>query len=109
MKMIIIKYLNLSNFTFTDVDNEIGVRLVCTCNSKRRCALCVNFKPSDSFRSSLTHGKYVIKRNDKNIIILNYSTSNCIYMITCCRCGLQYVGETVKSLRDRFSVVIGQV
>ena len=24
-------------------------------------------------------------------------------MITCCRCGLQYVGETVGSLRDRFS------
>ena len=24
-------------------------------------------------------------------------------MITCCRCGLQYVGETVQSLRDRFS------
>ena len=24
-------------------------------------------------------------------------------MITCCRCGLQYVGGTVHSLRDRFS------
>ena len=24
-------------------------------------------------------------------------------MITCCRCGPQYVAETVQSLRDRFS------
>ena len=24
-------------------------------------------------------------------------------MKTCCRCGLQFVGETVQSLRDRFS------
>ena len=60
-------------------------------------------KPSDSFHSSLTHRKYVIKCDDKNINTLNCSTSNCIYLITCCRCGLQYVGETVQSLRDRFS------
>ena len=58
---------------------------------------------SDSFHSSLTHKKYVAKCNDKNINTLNCSSSNCIYLITCCRCGLQYVVETVKSLRDRFS------
>ena len=43
------------------------------------------------------------KCDDKNINTLNCSISNCIYLITCCRCGLQYVGETVQSLRDRFS------
>ena len=43
------------------------------------------------------------KCNDKNISTLSCSTSNCIYSITCCRCGLQYVGETVQYLRDRFS------
>ena len=50
-------------------------------------------KPSDIFYSSLTHRKYVTKYDDKNIYMLN-----CSY----CRCGLQYVGETVQSLRDRF-------
>ena len=43
------------------------------------------------------------KGNDKNINTLNCSTSNCIYLITCCRYRLQYVGETVQSLRDGFS------
>ena len=60
-------------------------------------------KPSDSFHSSLTHRKYVTKCDDKNINTLICSTSNCIYLITCCRCGLQYVGKTVQSLKDRFS------
>ena len=62
-----------------------------------------NLKPSDSFLNSSIHRKYVTKCNDNNIKTLNCSTSNCIYLITCCRCGLQYVGETVQSLRDRFS------
>ena len=39
----------------------------------------------------------------KNINTLNCSTSNCIYLITCCRCGLQYLGKTLQFLRDRFS------
>ena len=62
----------------------------------------VNLKPSDSFHSSLTHRKYVSKCNIKSINILNCSTSNSMYLITCCRCGLEYVGEIVQSLRDSF-------
>ena len=100
----ILKFINKIKFTFTDVDNENNKGLVHKCNSKHKCALCVNLKPSDSFHSSLTHRKYVTKCDDKNIKnTLNCSTSNCIYLITCCRCGLQYVGATVQSLRDRFS------
>ena len=43
------------------------------------------------------------KCNGKNINALNCSTSNCIYLIICRRCGLQYVGVTLQSLRDRMS------
>ena len=99
----ILKFINKSKFTFTDVDNENNKGLVHKCNSKHKCALCVNLKPSDSFHSRLTHIKYVTKCNDKNINTLNCSTSNCIYLITRCGCDLQYVGETVQSLRDRFT------
>ena len=95
------KFINKLKFTFTDIDNNKG--LVHKCNSKHKRALCVNLKPSDTFHSSLTHRKYVTKCDDKNINTLNCSTSNCIYLITCCRCDLQYVRETVQSLRDRFS------
>ena len=87
----ILKFINKSKFTFTDVDNENNKGLVHKCNSKHKCALCVNLKPSDIFHSSLTHRKYVTKCDDKNIKTLNCSTSNCIYLITCCRCGVQYV------------------
>ena len=96
----ILKFTNKTKFTFTDVDNENNKGLVHKCDSKHKC---VNLKPSDSFDSSLTHRKYVTKCDDKNINTLNFSTSNCIYLITYSRCGLQYVGETVQSLRDRFS------
>ena len=99
----ILKFSNKTKFKFTDVDNENNKRLVHKCNSKHKCALCVNLKPSDSFHSSLTHRKYITKCDGKNINTLNCSTSNCIYLITCCGCGFQYVGETAQSLRDRFS------
>ena len=99
----ILKFINKTKFTFTYVDNENNKGLVHKCNSKHKCAECVNLKPSDSFHSSLTHRKYVTKCDDKNINTLICSTSNCIYLITCCRCGLQYVGKTVQSLKDRFS------
>ena len=99
----VLKFINKTKFTFTDVDNESGTSLVHKCNNKHNCALFVNFRPGDSFHSSLTHRKYVTKCDDSNINTLNCCTSNCIYVITCCRCGLQYVGETVQSLGDRFS------
>ena len=97
------KFINKSKFTFTDVDNKINKGLVHKFNSKHECVLCVKLKSSHSFHSSLTHRKYVTKCDDKNINNRNCSTSNCIYLITYCRCVLQYVGETVQSLKDRFS------
>ena len=98
----ILKFISKSKFLFTDADNENNKGLVLKGNSTHECALFVNLKPSDSFHGNLTHGKYVTKCDDKNINTLNCSTSNCIYLITCCRCGLQYVEETVQSIKDRF-------
>ena len=97
------KFIIKIKFTFTDVDNENNKGLVHKCNSKHKCALCVHLRPSDSFDSTLTHRKYVTKCDDKNINTLNCSTSNYINLITYSRRCLQYVGETVQSLRDRFS------
>ena len=97
------KIINKLIFTSTDVNTENNKGLVHKCNSKHKCALCVNLKPIDSFHSILSHIKYVTKCEDKNINTLGCFTSNCTYLIKNCRCGLQYVGETVQSLRERFS------
>ena len=47
----------------------------------------------------------VKNRTNKNIITLRqnitYNTRNCVYLITCQVCGLQYVGETSNSIADR--------
>ena len=99
----ILKFISKLKFTFTDVDNKNSKGLVHKCSSKHKFALFVNLKPGDIFHSNLIHRKYVTKCDDKIINTINYSTSNCIYLLTCCRCGLQHVGEAVQSLRGRFS------
>ena len=99
----ILKFINKSKFTWTDIDNESNKGFIHKYNGKHKCALCIHLKPSDIFYSSLTHRKNVTKCEDKNVNTLNCSTSNCIYVIICCRCGLQYVGETNQSLWDRCS------
>ena len=78
----ILKFINKSEFTFTDVDNENNKGLLHNCNSKYKCVLCVNLKPKPSFHSSLSHRKYVTKHNYKHIETLNCSSSNFIYLIT---------------------------
>ena len=77
----ILKFISHSKFTFTNVGNENNKGLVHKCSSKHKCALCVNMNPGDSFHSSLTHRKYVIKRDEKNINTLHCPTSDCIYYL----------------------------
>ena len=35
--------------------------------------------------------------------MINYQTTNCIYLITCSSCGIQYVGQTKNKLLTRFN------
>ena len=58
----ILKFSNKPKFTFTDVGNENNMGLVHKCNSKHKCTLGVNLKPSDIFHSRLTHRKYVMTK-----------------------------------------------
>ena len=51
----ILKFINKSKFTFTDVDNENNKGLLRRCNSKHKNALRVSLNPSDIFHGSLTH------------------------------------------------------
>ena len=63
----------------------------------RKCDLCNNFaKDSPKFSSSSTGRSYDIKQN------ISCTTSNLIYLITCKRCSLQYVGSTSNEFKVRF-------
>jgi len=69
---------------------------------KSRCVTCNNIKFSQKkFRSNVTHKTYnVIFANES---VLDCGSENIIYLITCTRCGIQYVGETVNALRFRMN------
>mgnify|MGYP001792462320 CR=1 FL=1 len=60
------------------------------------------FNPTDSFKSTTTHRIYKAKVPE-DIKIVDCNTLNCIYLITCSVCNLQYVGETVQRVKDRFN------
>ena len=50
-----------------------------------------------TFRSNVTHKTY------SPSLSMNCGTENIIYLITCRKCGIQYVGETGQSLRKRLN------
>lgn len=62
---------------------------------------CPVLKPSDYVSSSVTHRLYEVTNND--VLYCSCSSSNLIYLITCSRCSLQYVGETAQQLRKRMN------
>ena len=69
-------------------------------NSKHGCKLCPLLSTKDHFVSSSTHRVYESVIPD-NITSVNCNCTNVIYLITCRKCRLQYVGETAQLLRDR--------
>ena len=64
------------------------------------CKLCHQLSTKDHFVSSSTHRVYEAAIPD-DITSLNCNSTNVIYLITCRKCRLQYVGETAQILRKR--------
>lgn len=64
---------------------------------KSRCKTCPHVTTTSEFQSFSTKQKFEIKQN------LNCESHNIIYLITCTKCGIQYVGKTETSLAIRFS------
>jgi len=69
-------------------------------NSKHGCKLCFQLSTKDHFVSSSTHRIFgaVIPQD---LHSLNCNSTNLVYLITCRKCKLQYVGETAQKLRER--------
>src|SRR5580704_10857751 len=70
--------------------------------NKSRCVTCKSMKFSQkNFRSNVTHKTYnLIFANED---LMDCGSENIIYLITCTRCSIQYVGETVNELRFRMN------
>ena len=64
----------------------------------RRCRICkLHMETGTEFRSKTTGQSYSINYN------LNCNSSNVIYLLSCKKCGLQYVGSTKTKFRLRFN------
>ena len=62
----------------------------------KTCDLCKNyFVESKSFQSCTTGRKHKIKQK------MDCSSTNVIYLATCTKCSLQYVGSTTTSFKIR--------
>ena len=70
--------------------------LVYKCNSDR-CQCCTFIKPTSSFISSNTKEIFHIKSN------MTCSTTHTIYLITCIKCKIQYIGQTQRQIRQRLA------
>ena len=72
---------------------------VTKCGSDR-CKTCNHLVEGNSFTSNLTKVNYnVVSPNDD----MDCGTSNVVYLISCNRCGVQYIGKTSQTLRSRFN------
>ncbi|XP_073503190.1 uncharacterized protein [Phyllobates terribilis] len=67
----------------------------CTFCGELKCTICIYIVHSDKF-TSRAKKVYTVKEH------LQCTTSNAIYLITCRRCSMQYVGQTSMTVRRRF-------
>jgi hypothetical protein len=63
--------------------------------SSSRCRACNYIVPSNVFKSSFNRRSFNIKSK------FTCKSSNIIYLITCKQCGMQYVGQTGRTLAER--------
>ena len=85
---------NISN------DNKNTNKWIHTCNRKT-CACCINMKFCNQFfTSTVTKRIYKIINHEH---ILTCNSKNIIYLITCNKCKIQYVGETIQMLKMRMN------
>lgn len=66
------------------------------CNNKR-CKLCAILLTEPFFSSSVTKETFTINED------MNCASKNCIYLVTCTICNVQYIGESSRPLRERFN------
>ena len=79
-------------------DSQGGTCVEC-CGSKR-CKTCDQIFVGSTFSSNVTGKSYNVRCTGKN---MNCGTKNVIYLISCRKCAVQYVGEISQTLRCSFN------
>ena len=65
--------------------------------SKTNCPYCSTLDKGGACRSFVTSQKYIVPSK------ISCKLNNLVYLFSCTRCGLQYVGETYRTLAERLS------
>ena len=65
-----------------------------------RCKTCRHIVEGSSFSSNVTGKKYDVISDG---MTMSCDTKNVIYLISCNKCGIQYIGETSQTLRSRIN------
>lgn len=60
-------------------------------------------RQGDHFKHLYWFTSHTTKEVFQNLTVGKLSSKNCVYLVTCKQCGLQYVGETGNSISTRFS------
>ena len=80
-----------------------NTELLNACGDHKQCRLCeLHLNTSTKFRSSVTNDTYNISSTNHGIGLACH-TKNVVYLITCAKCSIQYVGMTTQSISKRIA------
>ena len=94
---------NIESVVVSSADTQKGSTVDLTaCN---KCHMCKQsfFNTNSTFKSFVTGRTFSISNKMSSPQILNCKTKNVVYLISCTKCSLQYVGMTTQQLNTRFS------
>ena len=96
----IIPFVHINDYRLRDLGSGASIN-VKKCNSNRCKEFCPRFIPSD-FVYSVSLDRYFPCVNLEYPKVINCKSQNLIYLITCSKCLLQYVGQTCSVISVRF-------
>ena len=92
---------NTRNTTGAEVASNSAFDL--TFDDTCHCKFCsIFFTKSNVFKSEVTGKCHKIKPPNNGSLKLNCKTKNVIYLISCQKCNIQYVGMTIQTIKARF-------
>ena len=80
----------------SELKTPVNIKGCVKCTDKR-CRVCDYLVEGTRFSSGVTGKSYIINFN------MGCNSDHVIYVISCTRCAMQYVGSTINKLRIRFN------